>query len=673
MALGFVTSDDESNIYAGDADTGGLLYYRDLARDGTSEWAYGGQGQRIGTGWNTFAQVFSGGDGVIYGITPDGELLYYRDLARDGTPEWAYDGQGQRIGTGWNTFTKVFSGGDGVIYGITPDGELLYYRDLARDGTAHWAYGGQGQRIGTGWNTFTKVFSGGYGIIYGITPDGELLFYRDLARDGTADWAYDGQGQQIDVGWNNFTHVFSGGHGVIYAIAPDGFLFFYRDLPHDGTSEWAYGGEGQSIGTGWLMDAPSGMVVGYCTPLSAAPGEQIEFRASSPEEYQVTYVRLGVGSAVGQPVSDTFSVDAGSQPIPPDCWETGPEWESQFDLEVPTDWASGMYAARCVDSSGDETYVVFIVNPSPDDRAPIAVLASTNTWNAYNDWGGRSKYTTPPAAKLSFARPNPSTSPVAEPPNHLTRAELWILGWLHEQGYRADLYTERDFHDGIQGLDDYRALVLNTHPEYWTLAMFDNLEAYIAGGGTVLYLGGNGLFERVEFEADGDGLICLNGDPSQARPFSYFCNLDPPRPERDILGVGTYMGLWMTFAPYEVLSAAHPLFSGTGLANGDLIGQAGLNGGGASGWEIDTSKPGLAPPGVVVSGTSQEDDRGTAPDGTVLLARGTNSSDYGADMTCWDTPAGGRVFSVGSLSFGGSLVIDSSLQTIVRNVLDAAL
>ncbi|MFD6442841.1 tachylectin-related carbohydrate-binding protein [Peribacillus sp. NPDC060186] len=100
MSFKFVTSDNQSIIYAIEQN-GDLLYYRDLARNGTSRWDYNGAGQRIGTGWGGFRHVFSGGDGIIYAIEQDGDLLYYRDLARNGTPSWAYNGVGQRIGTGW--------------------------------------------------------------------------------------------------------------------------------------------------------------------------------------------------------------------------------------------------------------------------------------------------------------------------------------------------------------------------------------------------------------------------------------------------------------------------------------------------------------------------------------------------------------------------------------------
>ena len=64
----------------------------------------------------SFRFVTGDNNGVIYAVTDDGDLLYYRDLARDGTAQWANGGGGQKIGSGWQNFLTVFCGGDGVIY-----------------------------------------------------------------------------------------------------------------------------------------------------------------------------------------------------------------------------------------------------------------------------------------------------------------------------------------------------------------------------------------------------------------------------------------------------------------------------------------------------------------------------------------------------------------------------
>ena len=93
-------------------------------------------------------------------------------------------------------------------------------------------------------------------------------------------------------------------------------------------------------------------------------------------------------------------------------------------------------------------------------------------------------------------------------PHHLTRGELWILGWLEETSQRfrrfaefsPDVYPDIDFHDGDGLPSRYRTLVLSTHPEYWTTRMYDNLKRHFDSGGSLLYLGGNGIYERGTYQ-----------------------------------------------------------------------------------------------------------------------------------------------------------------------------
>ncbi|HEX2913338.1 MAG TPA: N,N-dimethylformamidase beta subunit family domain-containing protein [Chloroflexia bacterium] len=677
MSFKFITSDNQSVIYAV-TESGDLLYYRDEARDGTSQWSFGGTGQKIGSGWGDFQQIFAGDDGIIYAIASNGDLLFYRDEARNGTSQWSFGGAGQKIGSGWNSFSRVFSGGDGVIYAITASGDLLFYKDEARNGTSQWSFGGAGQKIGSGWNNFRQVFSGGGGIIYTVTEGGDLLYYRDEARNGTTQWSFGGAAQQIGNGWSNFTTLFSGGDGIIYGITVDGFLYYYKDVARNGTSQWAYNGQGKQIGAGWFLIQQSALVEGYCYPLSVSPGQTVDFKLSAGENYQVSYLRLKsqVDGIIGLPVADAFNQVAGLQPTPAEAWQNGCGWQTSFSLEIPLDWQSGLYAAQCTAASGSQSYITFVVKPAPENLNKIALLANVNTWNAYNSWGGSSKYDG--ATVGSFERPNPATTPLDDGNvNHLTRAELWVLNWLEESGYPVDVYSDFDFHSGIENLASYKALILSTHPEYWTTQMLDNLENYLAQGGNLLYLGGNGLFERCEYNEDASALLFFGGDAQQGRDRNYFRNLTPPRPERAILGVGFVYNNYLTVsppAPYQVDMADHPFFAGTGLNNGDFIGQNGYNGA-ASGWEIDISDSASAPDGVIVTAWA-DNDRGSPPANLQVLARGANKpveGPYGAHMTYYETESGGFVFSAGSLCFSGSLVQDLNLQAIVKNALNKCL
>src|SRR5205085_1582124 len=107
---------------------------------------------------------------------------------------------------------------------------------------------------------------------------------------------------------------------------------------------------------------------------------------------------------------------------------------------------------------------------------------------------------------------------------------------------------------------------------------------------------------------------------------------------------------------------------GTKKETGDLLGETGLAGA-ASGVEMDKVYPNPNPdPGAEPLG-----DGGGSPPNIQILATGTNDCCSGADIAYYTTPAGGFVFSAGSITFGGSLVVSPDLQTILRNVLDGEL
>ncbi|MFN0146864.1 MAG: N,N-dimethylformamidase beta subunit family domain-containing protein [Dehalococcoidia bacterium] len=668
MAFRFLTGDTDGVIYAGGAQ-GDLVFYKDEARNGTPRWANSGSGAVIGNGWDAFTHVFTAGNGIIYAVAHNGDLLYFRDVARDGTSRWS-NSSGQRIGSGWQDFKHIINGDDGVIYAVAANGDLYFFRDSVQDGSSSWD-AASGTIIGSGWDAFTRILPGGQGVIYAIDSSGDLFWFKDQGRDGQVTWANGGAGVKIGTDWGNFIDVISAGDGVFYAITPDGFMVFLQDLGRDGTVNWAFNGAAVTLGGGWTaVPAKTPTVQGYCSPLSVAPGETVRFHVSALAPYDVSFLRLKqqAEGEVGAVVATGARQGGGFKPSPSEAWAEGCGWSPSFSWTVPAGTRTGVYSARCTDFSGESTHLCFVVRPGAAPRGEIALLANTNTWNAYNDYGGRSKYTKPVGATLSFARPNAQISPLElSVIDHLLRAELWLHNWLEDEGYKVDMFADADLHNGISNFSDYKAVILSTHPEYWSAPMLDELEAYIAAGGSVLYLGGNGIFECVELDLANDRMICMGGDNSRNRDDFYFRNLNPPRSERAVLGVAYRYDNFLTFGPFQVLAAGHRLFQGTGLRNGDPIGATGINGGGASGWEMDTSIAGLRPPGVIVSANGA-DDRGTPPANLVVLARGTNPG-FGADMTVYDTPAGGRVFSAASISFVGSLIGDANLQRIVKNVL----
>src|SRR5262249_29611280 len=123
--------------------------------------------------------------------------------------------------------------------------------------------------------------------------------------------------------------------------------------------------------------------------------------------------------------------------------------------------------------------------------------------------------------------------------------------------------------------------------------------------------------------------------------------------EANLLGVVCSAAGLMTAAPYRVVHASHWIFEGTGLRNGDLFG--------------DQSWPARVSGGA--SGQETENRGASSPANTVLLAKGTNADEGGAEIVYHQPLSGGAVFSVGSITWIPTLFPDERVSRITRNVL----
>jgi N,N-dimethylformamidase len=353
---------------------------------------------------------------------------------------------------------------------------------------------------------------------------------------------------------------------------------------------------------------------------------------------------------------------------------------------------SGLYYFHAKTESGAFFAFPWIVAPAKP-QAGTAVLMANINWNAYNSFGGRSnyihadrfpptptvnarlelkRYTDPEHVNydtenydpLSFDRPEPInhvpehvqvTDPIeGRAACHVAPAEWRLLGWLEREGFDYDVYAETQLHKGGLDLDRYRVLVISTHPEYWSKEMYFRVKEWVfQRGGRLMYLGGNGLNCEVEF-LDEYTMTVRNGDARRQRREKLESRFAMRQEsEARLLGVVYTEAGIMTAAPYRVLDANHWIFAGTGLTNGDEFGQRSLHErvpGGASGHETDKVSP-SSPPNVHV------------------LARGLNPNAGGAEMAIHEPAGGGAVFSVGSITYVSSLLVDDHVSRITANVL----
>jgi len=480
-------------------------------------------------------------------------------------------------------------------------------------------------------------------------------------------------------------------------------------------------GYGSKIVSATLGDKPfqfrllSDGLLGYMWPKWVRSGERSEFRVHSAEQYQLSLWRYGLKKESIGVIGwyDEHGPRATMQVTPDgDYTQTGVQWNKvgygspDHTRLITAPERCGLYYLWAKTPSGKTFSFPWVVAPVAP-RAKIAVLASTNTWNAYNNFGGRSNYVNADRlpdepivnarqeleryqdqlpfgvwrprdeeyAPLSFDRPEPHNhlleeGEVSDPVGGRVQCgqapgEWRLLGWLEREGYDYDFYAEAQLHDGTLPLDAYRVLVLAVHPEYWTREMYVKVKQWVfERGGRLVYLGGNGLNCEVTLHPDG-AMRCLThvystggemGGHSMEKPeIEYESRMHRTlESEAKLLGVVCSSEGIMTAAPYLVIEESHWAFAGAGLRNGDLFGEKTLHErvpGGASGHETDKRSA-------------------SSPANTVLLAKGTNPDHGGAEIVYHEPGKGGAVFSVGSITWVAALLADKRVSRITRNVLE---
>jgi N,N-dimethylformamidase len=277
--------------------------------------------------------------------------------------------------------------------------------------------------------------------------------------------------------------------------------------------------------------------------------------------------------------------------------------------------------------------------------------------------------------------------------------DLLLVAWLEREGIAWQAVTDEDLEaEGPDALAGCRVVLTGNHPEYATPRMIDSYRAHLARGGRMMYLGGNGFYWRVAQHPGCAGVIELrraeDGNRSWAEePGEYYQASD-----------GGYGGLWRRngLTPQSWLGvgyagqgfrrstgfrrtpeSSHPMwafvFEGV---EGEAFGLSGVIGGGCAGVEVDRHDVALgSPPWACRVATSLPFDATyLVANEELLVSRPTITAPFApalrADVVLLPLPAGGAVFSTGSIAWVGGLAAqggDGGVQRITLNVLNRLL
>ncbi len=131
----------------------------------------------------------------------------------------------------------------------------------------------------------------------------------------------------------------------------------------------------------------------YATTLSVTQGEPVGLAISTTAKaVSVEVERFG---ATRERVWSKEGLEGTSHAIPDNASSHGCRWPVALTIPVGPEWKSGYYTARVQssDPAVGQAEAYFIVRSArPGRDARILIQLATNTYNAYNNWGGYSLY-----------------------------------------------------------------------------------------------------------------------------------------------------------------------------------------------------------------------------------------------------------------------------------------
>ena len=447
--------------------------------------------------------------------------------------------------------------------------------------------------------------------------------------------------------------------------------------------------ENQRAGTpGWELQNPAlaHEIEGYAESASVDPAETLRLHVSSASpRFTVDVYRMGwYGGAGARQVIQFRGMAGAKRAIPKPRAQDGLVecgWPVSCRVPVGPDWPSGVYLARLTgEGDGKQSFVPFVVRERLGSktarRAPILIQSSINTWQAYNNWGGKSLYDFNSfggrASRVSFDRPYAVTVESAPGAGagvflgctHAPRAAGWeypFVRWIERQGYDVAYTTNVDVHENPDLLLRRKAFLIVGHDEYWSRAMRDNVERARDRGVNLGIFASNVCYWQVRYEPStfggSDRILFCAKDADKDPVFNTdrdkdltvrFRNLHPARPEVSL--VGMMMSAEEVEGDFTPLPEArrHWIYQGTGIASGSTKSVPGL-----LGYEVDRSFTKdatwtrFSPRGLTVLARAwvqplklerlpTESTIYTAPSGALVFAAGTMQWSWGLDD--WGAP-----------------------------------
>ena len=450
----------------------------------------------------------------------------------------------------------------------------------------------------------------------------------------------------------------------------------------------------QSGTTSWQFDnfnkESHHQIEGYAALTSVSQGSQISFMVSlsATAQYTMDIYRMGyyphgtnpdgsqcspcggrlmqhIGPLTGSPQAACPITTSGADFGMIEC-----QWNASYTLTVLSTWTTGNYIVKLIRLDDNlENYMTFVVKDL-SSTADIVYSMDVTTWQAYNYWGGAGnnnvgynlygKFNDSTQAFLGDAR---AYTVSFDRPYMVQGSEdgagnfmVWdypMIRWMEAQGDNITYVTDVDLESNPNLFAGHKVFVNTGHDEYASDNMRANILNFINTGGSAAFFSADDISRRMTWANS------VSGQPDRrehcdkgALPGSTTVDwrgTTPPHPENQI--TGSLSNGAAAARPFLVYDPTSWVFAGTGLAkyNGTVItsgtGQNAIAG--LIGYEFSTR----AVNDPTLSAYVSYEPAGLQQVGHSFVPAADNGVNSWADTTVYTTPAGGTVFSAGTIEW----------------------
>ena len=154
------------------------------------------------------------------------------------------------------------------------------------------------------------------------------------------------------------------------------------------------------------------------------------------------------------------------------------KWNPTISFTIGADWTPGLYLVVTKNRKDKIEAIAPLIVRSKLHDSPLALIHSTLTWQAYNNFGGYSLYRgvgdsdeariNNRSRTVSFDRPYAGSGGV-----HINRDAIALTQFSEKQGFDFDHYADTDIDTQPSLLKSYNGIFFGGHPEYATRRIYE--------------------------------------------------------------------------------------------------------------------------------------------------------------------------------------------------------